>query len=99
MFKKLTMAWTISLLMAEASIEDILLALDWGLCVHYLFWFKNNEVWALINSGSKINAITPTYIAKLSLKIRYINIRAQKIDGSIFKTFEIVLTNFKIKYK
>lgn len=37
--------------------------------------------------------MTPTYGAKLSLKIGYTNVRAQKIDGSIFKIFEIVLAN------
>lgn len=39
------------------------------------------------------------YILKLGFKIRRINIKAQKINNSIFKIFEIVLTSFEIEYK
>lgn len=53
----------------------------------------------MINSGSKVNAMTPIYIAKLGLKIRKTNIRAQKIDGSILNTFGIVLADFQVEDK
>lgn len=43
--------------------------------------------------------MTPIYIAKLGLKVRFTNVGAQKIDSSIFETFEIVLTKFKIEDK
>ena len=43
--------------------------------------------------------MTPTYAAKLGLKVRKTNIRAQKIDSSILKTFEIVLTDFQLEDK
>ena len=36
------------------------------------------------------------YILKLGLKIRLINVRTQKIDGSTFKIFEMVLTSFQV---
>lgn len=49
---------------------------------------------ALIDFGSKLNAIRLAYILKLDFKVCHINIRTLKIDNSIFKTFEIVLTNF-----
>lgn len=43
--------------------------------------------------------MTPAYIAKLDLKIRLTNIKTQKIDNSILKTFEIVFANFQVKDK
>ena len=54
---------------------------------------------ALIDLGSKINAMTPAYTAKRGLKVRKTDIGAQKIDGSIFDTFEMVLTNFQVENK
>lgn len=41
--------------------------------------------------------MTPIYIAKLSLKICHINLKEQKIDGSIFKMFNIVLASLQVK--
>lgn len=53
----------------------------------------------MINLGNKINTITLAYAAKLGLKIRKTNIKAQKIDNSTLETFEIVLANFQMKNK
>lgn len=55
---------------------------------------KKNKIQALINSGSKVNAITPAYALKLALKIRQTGIGAEKINGSIFETFGIMLASF-----
>ena len=41
--------------------------------------------------------MTPTYAAKLGLKVRKTDIGAQKIDGSTLKTFRIVLAGFKVE--
>ena len=41
--------------------------------------------------------MTLGYILKLGLKIRSTNVKAQKIDGSTLKTFEMVLVNFQIE--
>lgn len=46
-----------------------------------------------------INTMTLAYTAKLGLKIRLINFKAQKIDSSTFKIFEIVLLTFQFKNK
>lgn len=54
---------------------------------------------ALINLNNKVNTMTLTYVFKLNLKIYFINIKTQKIDSSIFNTFEIVLANFLVKNK
>lgn len=48
----------------------------------------------LYDSCNKVNTITLTYAAKLDLKIYYINVKAQKIDSSILKIFEIILDSF-----
>ena len=45
--------------------------------------------------GNEVNAMaTPAYAAKQGLKIQKTDIRAQKIDSSIFDTFEMVLAEF-----
>ena len=41
--------------------------------------------------------MTLGYISKLGLKIRHINVKAQKIDGSTLETFEIVLASFQVE--
>ena len=43
--------------------------------------------------------MTPAHTSKLGLKVYFTNVRAQKIDGSIFKTFGIVLASFQVKDK
>ena len=82
--------------MAGASMEDNPLALDWVPCIRYPIRFKKSEVQvrALIDSGSEINAITPGYALKLGLKVRPTDVGAQKINGSTFKTFGMVLASF-----
>ena len=41
---------------------------------------KKKDVLALLNFWKKVNAITPAYMVKLSLKVQKTNIGAQKID-------------------
>ena len=36
-----------------------------------------------MDSGSKVNAMTPAYASKLGLRVYHTNVGAQKIDGSI----------------
>ena len=83
--------------MTEASQKDVVL--DRIPCICYPIWFKKNKVHGLINSGSKVNAMTLGYISKLSLKVRSINIGAQKIDNSTLEMFEMVLASFQVKNK
>lgn len=54
---------------------------------------------ALINSGSKINAMIPAYSSKLGVRIRWTNVGAQKINDSTFKTFRMVLASFQVETK
>lgn len=53
----------------------------------------------MFDSSSKINAMIPTYAAKLGFKIRYTKNKAQKINGSTFETFKIVLASFQVDDK
>ena len=81
--------------------EDTSLALDRVPCIHYPLRFRKDtaEVKALIDSGSEVNAMTPTYAAKLGLKVRHTDVGAQKIDGSTLETFGMVLASFQVEDK
>ena len=68
-------------------------------CIHYLVRFQEEQVRALLNSGSEVNAMNPDYAWKLGLKIWRTNVRAQKIDGSALETFEMVIADFQVEDK
>lgn len=81
--------------------EDILWPLEKVLYIYHLFCFQKDyyETKAFIDLSSKINVITPAYAAKLSFKVQKTDIEAQKIDSSIFDTFEMVLAKFQVEDK
>ena len=64
--------------------------------IYYPVQFKKDKevIGALIDSGSKINAMTLVYVSKLGLRIRKTDIRAQKTDGSLLRTFGMVIAGF-----
>ena len=62
-----------------------------------MFQEDQEQVKALLYSGSKINAINPAYAKKLGLKTQKINIEAQKIDSSTLKTFRMVIADFQVE--
>ena len=68
-------------------------------CIYYPVQFQEEQIKALLNSGNKVNAMNPDYTWKLRLKIRRTNIGAQKIDGSVLKTFGMVIVNFQVEDK
>ena len=76
------------------------------LCIHYPVWFQENQeqenqeqVKTLLDSGSEFNVINPAFARKLGFYIQKTNVRAQKIDGSILKTFGIVIADFQVEDK
>ena len=79
--------------MTEANQENVVV-LDWVPCICYPIWFKKNEVQALIDSGSKVNVMTPKYALKLGLKVRPTDVGVQKIDGFTLEMFRMVLASF-----
>lgn len=64
------------------------------LCIYYLVKFQEEKIRALLNSGSKINAMSSAYIKKLDFKTIKTNVGAQKIDSLTLKIFEIVTADF-----
>ena len=54
------------------------------------------QVQALVNSGSEINIIHPTFAMQLGLPIRTTDVKAQKIDGITLDTYGIVIIVFSI---
>lgn len=43
--------------------------------------------------------MTLAYTSKLSLSVRYIDVKAEKIDNSTIETFKIVLVSFQVEDK
>ena len=91
--KKLVLVLATSLLVTKTNKE---VTLEQVPCIHYLLPFEKDVVGirALVDSGSEGNTMTPAYAAKLGLKDQKTDIGAQKFDGSILHTFEIVLASF-----
>lgn len=54
---------------------------------------------ALIDSGSEVNAMNPTYATKLGLRVRKTDVGAKKIDRSRLDTFRMVIVDFLVKNK
>lgn len=55
--------------------------------IYYPLHFTN-KIQALLDLGNKVNAMMPVYSSKLGFQICHINVRAEKIDSSIYKTFK-----------
>ena len=53
-------------------------------------------VLALLDLGSEVNAIHPTFTKRLGLVIRTTNAGAQKIDGITFETYGMVVGAFSV---
>ena len=53
----------------------------------------------MLDSNSRVNAISPVFVQKLDFHIQKTNVKAQKINDSTFETFKIVITNFQVEDK
>ena len=69
--------------------------------IHYLVQFQEDQeqVKALLDSGSEVNPINPAFTRKLGLHIRKTNVGAQKIDGSALEIFEMIIADFQLEDK
>ena len=70
--------------------------------IHYPLQFRKGKratIQALINLGSKVNAMTPAYAKQLGFQVQRTDIRAQKIDGSLLKTLRMVSAGFQVEDK
>ena len=68
--------------------------------IHYPVRFQEDQgqesqeqIRALYNSSSEVNAMSPAFAWKLGLHIWKTNVRAQKIDSSALETFGMVITD------
>ena len=68
-------------------------------CIYYPVRFQDEQVRALLDSGSKVNIMSLAYAKMLGLKTRKTNVGAQKIDGSALETFEMVIADFQVEDK
>ena len=70
-------------------------------CIRYPITFRKKSMTmsALLDSGSKVNAIYPTLARKLGLSIRLTDVEAQKIDGTMLDTFRMVVLAFSVTDK
>ncbi len=67
-------------------------------CIRYLIQFQGSQnVKALIDSGSKVNAMTSAYAAELDFTTQKTSIGAQKIDGSPLETYGMASANFLLQ--
>ena len=75
--KKLALVLTTSVLLTNDN-EKVML--EKILCIYYLVCFQKNQeqVKTLLNSGSKVNIMSPAYVKRLGLKTQKINAGAQK---------------------
>ena len=88
--------------MTSASKKTLEVILNRVSYIYYLAQFRKNKratIWALINSHSKVNAITPAYTKKLGFQTRKTDVGAQKIDGSSLDTFKMVIPAFQVMDK
>ncbi len=79
-----------------ASSEASIRPLQGVPCIKYSVQFQEDQpkVKAIIDFGSEVNAITPAYAKELGFTTRKTSIGAQKIDGSLLKTYRMVSACF-----
>ena len=78
------------------------MVLDRVPCIHYPVQFRKDKeatIQALIDLGSKVNAMTPAFDKQLGLQVRKTDVGAQKIDGSLLRTFRMIIAGFQVEDK
>ena len=104
--KKLALVSTTSTLVIENSEEAILVSvkeLERITCIQYLIAFPGDvtqdgsaldSVLALFDSDSEVNVMHPAFAERLGLVVQTTNIGTQKIDGTAFEIYEMVVAAF-----
>ena len=102
------LVWTISTLMTDDSEEVILVSakkLKQVICTLYFLTFQGgviqvglalDSVLTLLDLGNEVNAIYPAFAKKLGFVVEFTNVGTQIIDGTIFKTYEMVVAAFSV---
>ena len=68
-------------------------------CICYPINFRKQSVSALLDLGSKVNAVHLAFAKELGLPIRPTDVEVQKIDSTTLDTYEIVVAAFLVKNK
>ena len=82
----------ISTLIIDKKMEQ---KLERVLCIWYFVTFKD-QIEALLDSKSKVNAMSQAFAYQLGLKIWKTNVKTQKIDGITLETYRIIVFTFFI---
>ena len=69
------------------------------LCIRYLINFEEKSVLALLNSGSEVNSLHLAFVKELGLSIRPTDVGVQKIDGTMLKTYKMVVAALSVEDK
>ena len=72
--------------------------LEWVPYIWYPVTFKD-QTKALLDLRSEVNIMNQVIAHQLGLKIKKINVRAQKIDGTTLETYKMVVSTFSISNK
>ncbi len=64
-------------------------------CIRYLITLKEKTE-ALLDLGSKVNAMSKAFVQQLGLKICKTNVGAQKIDGTTLEIYGMVVSIFSV---
>ena len=99
--KNLVSVLAISASLSSANKKSEEVIVNPVLYIHYpaQFWKDKKVIRALIDFGSKVNAITLAYASKLGFQVQKTDIGAQKIDGSLLWTFGMVIAGFQVEDK
>ena len=74
-------------------------ALERVTCIHYPVQFRDTDkalIQALIDSGSEVNIMHPSFAKQLGLPIRPTDVGTQKIDDTALNTHEMVVIVFSV---
>ena len=106
--KKLVLVSTTSMSVTKDSKEAILVdakELERVTCTWYPIAFLGDviqddssldPVLAILDSGSEVNEMHPAFAEKFGLVVWTTNVGAQKIDSTIFETYEMVVAAFLV---
>ena len=83
----------------KAVSENPRLNFIWIPYIHQSINFKKKSVLMLFDSNSEVNAIHPIFVKELGLSIRLTDVEAQKIDGIMLDSFEMVVRVFSMTDK
>ena len=101
MLKALEVKKLVSVLATSMSVTNTrkkVLVLKRVLCIHYPVQFRKDanktQIQALIKSESEVNTIHLIFVKEQGFSIRSIEMKTQKIDGTILDTYGMVVAAF-----